>query len=532
MDNPRVVEIYKQARKDFEEFVGETPEDYKVLVFIDPELHSSLYQVMELGGSPHAVLSQEMIENLRTSRARNYLADECISVFPSKPTMIYMSLPFELEESPERDFTLRMMFVHAFAHAYFAEKSVTNDSEMLSEIYRMDMIIKELMMNNAYGLKEDRQIGWGLPYFQDMVAVIRLLSTFGVQDFYIPPETSRKTSLFQNFLLEIITFLNKRADAIKKKNLTGILTEAFANYIHTEISTKILENREYDFNTIPRLLKPIYGPPMNQFSTELLKKAFEEILDQPREIIKQTLQMKGDIDLINKVGGGSEARKILKDVRDRTQSTNVYWHADNTGYWRKTWNIYEGAWDDIDDYIKFVNRFQVINVGQWLESSKAFQFYGYVKVDSKPIYVFEIDDESVSLEQLLILHNHSLLYRQNFKMPTPGFPDIIMFKKMDRMIVGTLLSVGKLENNPMSPWDIPIYTRAIDISKELLDFVKAQKQAQAEEDESVDTSKGVLYGTSKTRKEVDYSHLNKMSQSKLASVRVLIDEIVTQQEGV
>ena len=248
MDNPRVVEIYKQARKDFEEFVGETPEDYKVLVFIDPELHSSLYQVMELGGSPHAVLTQEMIENLRKSRARNFLADECVSVFPSKPTMIYLSLPFELEDSPERDFALRMMFIHAFAHAYFAEKSVTNDSEILSEVYKMDMIIKELIMNNAYGLKEDRQIGWGLPYFQDMVAVIRLLSTFGVQDFYIPPESSRKTSLFQNFLLEIITFLNKRAEAIKKKNLTGILKEAFANYIHTEISNKIIYMRTIPHN--------------------------------------------------------------------------------------------------------------------------------------------------------------------------------------------------------------------------------------------------------------------------------------------
>lgn len=530
MDNPRVVEIYKQARKDFEEFVGDTPEEYKVLVFIDPELHSSLYQVMELGGSPHAVLSQEMIENLRKSRGRNYLADECISVFPSKPTMIYLSLPFELEGSPERDFALRVMFIHAFAHAYFAEKSATNDSEMLTQIYRMDLIIKELMMNNAYGLKEDRQIGWGLPYFQDMVAVIRLLSTFGVQDFYLPPESSRKTSLFQNFLLEIITFLNKRADAVKKKNITGILSEAFANYVHTEIATKILEKGEYKFNTLPRLLKPIYGPPMNQFSLELLKRAFEDKLEQPREIIQEVLEMKGDLDLLNKVGGGPEARKIIKDVRDRTQSTNVYWHADSTGYWRKTWNIYEGEWDQIDDYIKFVHRFQVVNVGQWLESSKAFQFYGYVKVDSKPIYVFEIDDESINLEQLLILHNHSLLYRQNFKMPTPGFPDIIMFKKLDRMVVGTLLSVGSLDDNPISPWDIPIYTRAIDISKELLDFVKTQKEAQAKEEET-DVSKGVLYGTSKIRKEVDYSHLNKMSQSKLASVRVLIDEIVTQQES-
>jgi len=530
LDNPRVVEIYKQARKDFEEFVGETPEDYKVLLFIDPELHTSLYQVMELGGSPFAVLSQEQIENLRKARNRNYLPDECISIFPSLPTMIYISLPFELEENPERNFALRIMFIHAFAHAYFAEKSASNDSKIQTEIYRMDIIIRELIMNNAYGLKEGRQIPWGLPYFQDMVAVIRLLTTFGVQDFYIPPETSRKDSLFQNFMLEIITYLKKRAELIKKKNLTGILSEAFANFIHMKIGEQILEKGEYSFRDVPKLLKPIYGPPMNKLSFEILTRAFEELGDQPREIIKQTLQMQSDLELLNKLGGGAQVRRILKDVREGSQSTSVYWHADTSGYWRKTWNIYEGVWDQLDDYIKFLNKHQCINVGQWFEGSSAFQFYGYVKVDSKPIYVFEIDDESINLEQLLILHNHSLLYRQEFLMPTPGFPDIIMFKKLDRMVVGTLLAVGKLEEDPLSPWDLPIYSRAIDISKELLDFVAAQKQ-EIEIDEETGRASEVLYGTSKVKKKVDYSHLKKMSQSKLASVRVLIDEIVTQQEG-
>ncbi|NHJ05008.1 MAG: hypothetical protein EAX90_09300 [Candidatus Heimdallarchaeota archaeon] len=531
MDNPRVVKIYLQARKDFEEFVGETPEKYKVLLFIDPELHNSLYQVMELGGSPHAVLSQEMIENLRKSRNRNFLPDECISVFPSSPTMIYMSLPFELEDSPERDFALRMMFVHGFAHAYFAEKSKSNDGAINADIYRMDMIIKELIMNNAYGLKEDKGITWGLPYFQDMVAVIRLLSTFGIQDFYIPPESSRKVTLFQNFLLEIISYVNKRSDSIKKKNLTGILMEGFATYITKEIGKKILDTNEYPFNDIPKLLKPIYGPPMNTFSTELIEQSYKDFINQPREIIKQVLELQSDFDLLSKYGSSSDARKLIKDIRERTQSTNVYWHSDTSGYWRKTWNIYENVWDQIDDYVKFINRFQCVNVGQWLGNSSAFTFYGYVKVDSKPIYVFEIDDESVSLEQLLILHNHSLLYRQDFKMLTPGFPDIIMFKKLDRMVVGTLLSVGGLEENPISPWDIPIYTRAIDISKELLDFVKAQKAVEEKDEEESGRVSEVLYGASKSRKQVDYSYLKKLSQSKLAAVRVLIDEIVTQKEG-
>ena len=530
MDNPRVVEIYKQARKDFEEFVGETPEDYKVLLFIDPDLHTSLYQVIELGGSPFAVLSQEMIDNLRKSRNRNFLPDECISVFPSKPTMIYLSLPFEFKESPDRDFTLRMMFIHAFAHAYFAEKSASNDSEILSEIYRIDMIIKELIVNNAYGLKETKNATWGLPYFQDMVAVIRLLSSFGVQEFYVPPESSRKVSLFQNFLLEVISILNKRAELVKKKHLTGFLREAFANYIHMKIGEKILEKGEYPFSTVPRFLKPIYGPPINKLSYRMLEEAFEEIKDQPQEIIKQTLQLTNDLDLINKAGGGAQVRRLLKELREASQATNVYWHADTSGYWRKTWNIYEHEWDQLDDYIKFLNKNQCRSVGQWLENSKAFQFYGYVKVNSKPVYVFEIDDESISLEQLLILHNHSLLYRQDFVMPTPGFPDVIMFKKMDRMIVGTLLSVGYLEDNPISPWDIPIYTRAIDISKELFDFITAQKAEQKGDEEDTGRKSEVIYGVSSSKKNIDYSHLKKMSHSKLTAVRLLIEEIVSQKE--
>ncbi|MBD3189369.1 MAG: hypothetical protein GF308_01935 [Candidatus Heimdallarchaeota archaeon] len=526
MDNPRLVKIYKQARKDFEEFVGETPEDYRVLVFIDPELHGSLYQVMELGGSPHAILSKELINNLREARNQNFLPDQCISVFPSKPTMIYLSVPFQLEESPEQDFALRVMLIHAFAHAYFAEKSASNDSKILTEIYKMDMIIKELIMNNAYGLKESQDIAWGLPYFQDMVAVIRLLSTFGIQEFYIPPETSRDASLFQNFLLEIIGYLKKRADMVKKKNLTGVLSEAFANYIHNKIAEKILENAEYPFTSPPRLLKPIYGPPMNNFSYDLVEKAFRDQVEQPREIIKELLTIKNDLELLKKVGGRGDVRDLIKELRESTQATNVYWHADSSGYWRKTWNIYESRWDQIDDYVKFLYRYQCVNVGEWLQGSDAFQFYGHVKVNSKPVYVFEIDDESIALEQLLILHNHSQLYRKDFSMPVPGFPDLIMFKKLDRMVVGTLLSVGQLQENPYSPWDIPTFTRAIDISRELLDYITAK---QVEEEQEEEVAFEAASSDRSIRKDIDYSNLKKMSQSKLDSVKVLIEEIVRNQ---
>ncbi|MEA2071819.1 MAG: hypothetical protein U9O98_11095 [Asgard group archaeon] len=530
MDKQLLVKIYKQARKDFKSFVGETPEDYKILVFIDPDLHGSLYQIMELGDSPHAVLTREQINNLRKSRIRDFMPDECISVYHSNPTMIYLSLPREIESSTEQEFALRIMLIHAFAHAYFAANSKSNDSQTRTEIYQMDLVIKELLVNNAYGLKDERGIHWGLPYFQDMVAVIRLLTTFGVQEFYIPPETSREASLFQNFLLEIIGYLKKRAELIHKKHLTSILGEAFANYIHREIAQKILDSAEYEFDELPRLLKPLYAPPMTTFSYELLKQAFEEKLDEPKEVIKETLNLQSDLDLIKKFGKGSDVRKLIENLRETTQPQNVYWHADSGGYWRKTWNIYENSWDEIDSYVRFLNKYQCINVGEWLKNSDDFTFYGYIKVDSKPVYVFEIDDESISLEQLLVLHNHSLLYREDFKMPIPGFPDIIMFKKMDRMIVGTLLSIGQVQENPISPWDIPTFTRAVDISKDFLDYAE-QKKEQREEQEQTSAIGESLKTKNIQRKNVDYSHLNKMSQSKLSTVKVLIDEVIEQMEG-
>ena len=71
----------------------------------------------------------------------------------------------------------------------------------------------------------------------------------------------------------------------------------------------------------------------------------------------------------------------------------------------------------------------------------------------------------------------------------------------------------------------------VSLSKELLDFVKAQK-AEEEEDEDTGRISDALYSKAKSRRDVDYSQLKKMSQSKLASVRVLIDEIVSKQEGV
>jgi hypothetical protein len=67
---------------------------------------------------------------------------------------------------------------------------------------------------------------------------------------------------------------------------------------------------------------------------------------------------------------------------------------------------------------------------------------------------------------------------------------------------------------------------AIEVTKELLDYVKAQDAASEEE-----AKETALLGNVRKRKDVDYSHLEKMSQTKLASVRVLIDEIAQQYEG-
>ena len=113
---PNIIDIYQKVRNDFKELVGETPEDYRVLVFLNPELHVSMNRVIENAGTPQAVLTAEEITHLRSARFSDFMPLGKETTYNSLPTLIYLSAPSH-DLSVEQEFALRVMLMHAFAHA-------------------------------------------------------------------------------------------------------------------------------------------------------------------------------------------------------------------------------------------------------------------------------------------------------------------------------------------------------------------------------------------------------------------------------
>ena len=88
-----VIEVYNKAREDFKTLVGETPENYRILIFINPEMHISVNRVIEETGTPQAILTSEQITNIRSARISDFLPTGKETVYNSLPTLIYLSVP-------------------------------------------------------------------------------------------------------------------------------------------------------------------------------------------------------------------------------------------------------------------------------------------------------------------------------------------------------------------------------------------------------------------------------------------------------
>ena len=115
----------------------------------------------------------------------------------------------------------------------------------------------------------------------------------------------------------------------------------------------------------------------------------------------------------------------------------------------------------------------------------------------------------MGLDQLVILHNHMALYREDFATILPAFADIIAFKKIRGMHVATLFAVHKISRKqPISPYNLPIVTRAVQVTKRK----DAYKTELDEEKEKMEVER------------VDYTHLKKLSQPQRNAISYLIKE--------
>jgi len=503
-----IVDIYLKARDDFSKLVGECPENYKVLVFINPVLHVSLNRVLETAGTPQAILSAEYINHLKSARYSDFLPIGRETLFDSFPTLIYLSVPsYELTE--EQSFALRVMLVHAFAHAYLNEKTRSNSPKILAKLYQIDVILKELMANNVYKLTRDeyrKSHAWAWQYYQDLIAVIRLFTECGIEDFYTPVEEARKYTLFNNFIIEAISLLKERAKLAKKKNLLELVTEGFAFYVQQK-ELEYLKNIEaYNIDAYPKELKPYMAPPIGKFSFDLVNKVVKNYSNE-KEFFDKIFTYYSDLELLKELSWDEIKELLSTSKNSHSESVVETWHTSKSR-WTDVWSVYAYGWRIIEEYVRKVYRRNYINFGQLLSDKPKVLSKGYVKVGPRKVYVFEINDHGVGLDQLVILHNHMALYRDEFSTILPAFADIIAFKKIGGLHIATLFAVDRTNRTPLSPYNLAVITRAVHVSR--------RKDAYRSE---LDEEK-----TRKLVSQIDYSYLKKLTQPQRMAIEYLIKE--------
>lgn len=504
----QVVDIYLQAREDFKAIVGECPENYRVLIFINPDLHIAVNKVIETAGTPQAILSSENINHLKSAQINDFLPIGKETVYNSLPTLIYLSVPsYQLNEA--QAYALRVMFVHAFAHAYMNEKSKSNSPKILAKLYQVDIILKELMANNVYKLSEKtgRSQAWAWQYFQDLIAVIRLFTECGIEDFYSPPEEARKYTLFNNFVIEAINLLNERAKLVRKKHLHDLIDEGFAFYVQKKEMDLLKSKGEFNLKELPKELKPYMAPPIAVLSLAIIEK-LATMVENEQELFDKLFSYQSDYELLTEFSWGE-----IKDILDSNKSKHSEyvietWHSTKSR-WSDIWSVYAYGWRNIETYTKKVYRKKFRVFGELISENPKVSSKGYITVDERKVYVFEINDHGVGLDQLVILHNHMALYRDEFATILPAFADIIAFKKISAFHVATLFAVQRIKHVPLSPYNLPVITRAIHVSKRKEAYKSELDEEKKEELEA---------------KKIDYTYLKKVTQPQRLAIEYLIKE--------
>ncbi|MFW9851321.1 MAG: hypothetical protein ACFFDS_00075 [Candidatus Thorarchaeota archaeon] len=511
-----IVEVYQKAKADFRVLMGSNPENYRVLIFINPELHVSVNRVVEITGTPQAILTSEQITNLRSARINDFLPTGKETVYNSLPTLIYLSVP-SYDLTKEQELTLRIMLIHAFAHAYMNEKTESNSARTLSKLYQIDVILKELMVNNVFKLNQTsgNKHSWAWQYFQDLIGVIRLFTESNVEDFYTPPEDARKYTLFNNFSIEAINLIGERAKLARKKHLHELIDEGFAHYIQMKALDYLLEKEEYKLPKrdedkkiqYPNDLKAFLAPPIGEFSLAIMERLLSK-LGNEEEMFKKLFSYKSDYELLEEFSWDEVKDLLAVNKNIHSESVVETWHSSKSR-WTDIWSVYAYGWRLIEEYTRKVYRKKYSTFGQILDDKPRITSKGYVKVGEKKVYVFEINDYGIGIDQLVILHNHMSLYRDDFRTILPAFADVVIFKKLGGIHVATLFAVHKTRYQPLSPYNLPIATRAVQVTKKK-DAYKFD--LDDEKDEKIDVS------------EIDYTYLHKVTQPQRGALAYLIKE--------
>ncbi|RMG28153.1 MAG: hypothetical protein D6732_19075 [Methanobacteriota archaeon] len=498
--DPKFLEAYKEARNEVKNLFGDAPEDYMVALFLDSNIYDSVLLQTNQAGTPHALISTNELELLQELKNHNNLVPNGRDLFlASRKARIYMpATRFSLSKD-----SIKAKLVQLLSMALLAEKTESTFPSLLEQIYRKDAIIKELFANNVFELVKERSAPWAWQYFQDFVASLRVLSLYGIEDFYIPPASMRKTSVFYNFLLEIKQIVQERTKLEKRMPLWELTLHGFGHYA----LRKYLETLNEDIVTqIKPDLKGNLGQPFGEVGFIFLQWLTELEENEGKSVFDIAKSIKNDYELV-KHWKRSETKQRIENYREVLSEEALVWHSFRNGYWADLWPIRAQSFDKVANLVGKIQRNKISSRQQLLMDKPAVKAHGRVKLPDKDVAVFSINEDAIGQEQMIILRNHLLAEKNGFITPLPGLPDIIIFKKFAGMHIAAYLGVKTGTGYPTSPYDLPLVSRAVQVTRKKDAYI-----SDVREDEG------------KLAQTVDYSELKDLTEPQHRAIRYLIKQ--------
>ncbi|MDH5404433.1 MAG: hypothetical protein OEY49_18175, partial [Candidatus Heimdallarchaeota archaeon] len=344
--NDIFLESYSQARKTVKNLLGTTPEDYKVLLFVDPSLYQSVLLKTLKTGTPKAAISSTELDIFRDLKEKKFLPDAIDLFYPGRNPRIYF--PSDRIDNQLTQEVMEAKLVQQLAKAVLCENTISRFPDVLNTLFRQDTIIYELFTNNVYEFVLERGASWVWQYFQDFTAVYRLLSLYNLDQFYVPPNTIRSASVFYNYLMEIKDITQKRSQTVLKAPLYDLILNGFAEIV---LETHLQSYNDDELEKILTGLKANLGQP-----TGVIGKLFlEQRGDDLKSIYSEAINLKNDQELTS-IWGRSETKEKMAEVRENLSNRALIWHASKSSYWSDLWPLRASQFDKIDSYVGKIQR--------------------------------------------------------------------------------------------------------------------------------------------------------------------------------
>ncbi len=499
-----VESAYNRARKFLEEFLGYVPENYVINFFYDDTLFDSVLLQTMNAGTPNAVISSNEVTLLKEIIDQDYVPNGRELFFAGRKSRIY--LPGSRASIPEDALTAK--FVQLLAMSALCEKTVSELPDIGDKIFKYDAIIRELFNNNVYELVRERGSAWAWQYFQDFVASLRLLASYDLADYYVPPDTMRETSVFYNFLLEIKEITLKRAKTERKAPIWELVLHGFGTWVLREYLTSL---DELTADKIKPHLKSNLGLAYGEIGAEFLRWNTELEGNEGRSVFEIACSLPNDYELIKHWSRG-ETKTRLENLREKLSNEAVVWHRFKEGYWADLWPVRGINFDRIADLVGKLQRRKYSRVSQLLLDKPTVEYHGRVILSDREVAVYSIQEDTVGQEQLIVLRNHLVAMKGEFATPLPGLPDVIVFKKYAGMHVASYLGVKNSFNYPRSPYDLPIVTRAVQVTKKRGAYLSEEREE-----------------TGKIELGADYSNIKNLSEPQRRAIQYLLRQLEVKQ---